>query len=399
MSAIIQLIESSLNKVLLTFAHNWPYLLASIVVGTLIKLYLDKDRVAAYLQKHQKGGVGLATAVAVGTPLCSCGTTAIVIGMMASLMPWAPIVAFMVASPLSSPEGMVYTAGLFGWPFALAGFIGSILLGLAGGAIAGLLDRAGWLKNQARFRNVSVAAQPLRNSGVTAAQPFQAEAKAAPVSGGCGCGSAPQAAPVMALQAVPAASSCGCGFPAVVTTTSSCGCGAPAAKPVSAKPASGSCGCGSPSTSATAQPTEKPKVTLKIAGQQFLQDAPKLLIMFFSFAFLGYLINGLIPETWIPALFGAGHAYSVPLAATLGLPFYINSEGSLPLIRAMLDSGMSQGAALAFLIAGSGTSIGAIAGALTIAKWRVIAIVVGTLWAGAIVLGLAFDLMLATGLI
>ncbi len=60
---------------------------------------------------------------------------------------------------------------------------------------------------------------------------------------------------------------------------------------------------------------------------------------------------------------------------------------------------MSQGAALAFLIAGSGTSIGAIAGALSIAKWRVIAIVIGTLWVGAILLGLGFDLLLAAGLI
>jgi uncharacterized membrane protein YraQ (UPF0718 family) len=111
------------------------------------------------------------------------------------------------------------------------------------------------------------------------------------------------------------------------------------------------------------------------------------------------MINGLIPPAWITVLFGGGKAYSVPLAATLGLPFYINSEGSLPLIRAMLDSGMSQGAALAFLIAGSGTSIGAIAGALSIAKWRVIAVVVGTLWAGAVVLGIAYDLILTSGLI
>ena len=138
MTTIIQLLEDTLAKVLLTFAHNWPYLLASILIGSLIKLYLDKDRVAGYLQKHQKGGVVLATAVAVGTPLCSCGTTAIVIGMMASMMPWAPIVAFMVSSPLSSPEGMVYSAGLFGWPFAIACFVTSIILGLAGGLIAGL---------------------------------------------------------------------------------------------------------------------------------------------------------------------------------------------------------------------------------------------------------------------
>jgi len=55
---------------------------------------------------------------------------------------------------------------------------------------------------------------------------------------------------------------------------------------------------------------------------------------------------------------------------------------------------MSQGAALAFLISGAGTSIGAIAGALTIARWRVVALVVGILWAGAIACGLAFNLVL-----
>jgi len=85
----------------------------------------------------------------------------------------------------------------------------------------------------------------------------------------------------------------------------------------------------------------------------------------------------------------------VPLAATLGLPLYINSEGSLPLVRALIDGGMSQGAALAFLITGAGTSLGAIGGAMTIARWRVIALVVGTLWIGAIILGCAYDLLLA----
>lgn len=140
-------------------------------------------------------------------------------------------------------------------------------------------------------------------------------------------------------------------------------------------------------------------MTLQLAGQQLLQDAPRLLVMFLSFAFLGYLLNGLIPNSWITSLFGSGHAYSLPLAATLGLPFYINSEASLPMVRAMLDSGMSQGAALAFLISGAGTSIGAIGGALSIARWRVICIVVGTLWVGSMAVGLIFDLLLKRGLI
>src|SRR5512137_3022416 len=174
----IQMFQATLDKVLLAFAHNWIYLLASVLVGSLIKLFVDKDRVAAFLREHQNGGVALSTAVAVGTPLCSCGTTAIVIGMMASMIPWAPIVAFMVSSPLSSPEGMFYTAGLLGWPFALAGFIGSILLGLAGGWVAGWLERNGWLKNQARLianpvAQVAPAPQPALAWEACGCQPSQ----------------------------------------------------------------------------------------------------------------------------------------------------------------------------------------------------------------------------------
>ncbi len=102
----------------------------------------------------------------------------------------------------------------------------------------------------------------------------------------------------------------------------------------------------------------------------------------------------MIPAAWITTLFGTGHVYSIPLAATLGLPFYINTEASLPLVRAMLESGMSQGAALAFLITGAGTSLGALGGLVTIARWRVIAIVIGTLWAGSILIGFAYNVFI-----
>ncbi len=119
-----------------------------------------------------------------------------------------------------------------------------------------------------------------------------------------------------------------------------------------------------------------------------------MLVLFLGFTFIGYFLNGLIPNEWIQTLFGSGQIYSIPLAATLGLPFYINTEASMPLVRALVDGGMSQGSALAFLITGAGTSIGAITGAMTIARWRVIAIVVGTLWVGSMLLGFGYDLLL-----
>lgn len=356
MTTISHLFQTALNQVLLAFAHNWIFLLASIVISALVKLYFNQERVAAYVKRHQKGSVAIATLAAVGTPLCSCGTMAVVLGMMASMMPWAPIVAFMVASPLTSPEGLIYSAGLFGWPFALAFFIASIILGLAGGLVASLLESRGWLKNQARM-GAAPTTQPLPVLNVTALQP-------APMNTSCACsGTSANILNAMVLQPTPL----------------SAYASAPNAESL--------------------RPAPKPRITLKMISQQLYQDGSRLLLMFFGFAFLGYLLNGLIPSAWITTLFGSGRVYGVPLAATFGLPFYINSEASLPLVRAMLDSGMSPGAGLAYLITGAGTSIGAIAGAMTIARWRVIAVVIGTLWVGAIAIGLVFDLLIVGGLI
>jgi uncharacterized membrane protein YraQ (UPF0718 family) len=318
---IITLLQSTLIKVLETFSHNWYLLVISIIISAALKFYVDQDAIAGFLRRNTRNGVLISTGIAVGTPFCSCGTTAVVLGMMASTVPWAPIVAFLVSSPLTSPQELFYSAGIFGWPFAIAFFVSSIILGLIGGAIASFAEARGLLANQTRMTSPK---SPSLSLGIMG-------------------GPAPLDLPVMAQPAM--------------------------------------------------APT-KPTITFRSFIQEIYDISKRLLPLFFGFTFVGYLLNGLIPTAWITSLFGAGHAYSIPLAATLGLPFYLNTEASLPLVRAMLESGMSQGAALAFLITGAGTSLGALGGLFTIARWRVIAIVIGTLWLGSTLLGLAYNFFL-----
>lgn len=150
MEFILTLAFDTIDKVYLTLLHNWLFLLASIVISVLLKHYVDSKRISSFLKRNRRIGVVAATIAAVTTPFCSCGTMAVILGMVASMMPWAPVVAFMVASPLTSPEELFYSAGLFGWPFAIAFFLASILLGLAGGMAAAFMEAHGWLKNQAR---------------------------------------------------------------------------------------------------------------------------------------------------------------------------------------------------------------------------------------------------------
>src|SRR5512144_1465362 len=96
---IVVTFQFALVKVWETFSGLWPLLLLSVIISVLLKLYVDQDRVAAFLKRNQRNSVVMSTALAVGTPFCSCGTTAVVLGMMASTIPWAPIVAVLVASP------------------------------------------------------------------------------------------------------------------------------------------------------------------------------------------------------------------------------------------------------------------------------------------------------------
>lgn len=351
---ILSLLQNTLTQVIETFSHNWFLLLISILISAALTLYVDQDAIARFLQRNTRNSVLMSTGIAVATPFCSCGTTAVVLGMMASTVPWAPIVTFMVASPLTSPQELFYSAGLFGWRFAIAFFVASILLGLMGGAIAIFAESCGWLNDQARV--------------------------AAPKSSALSLGIA--GAP-MAVTAQPVAQQAPCCSPALIPTPLNLAIAAPSGRamelPVVFQPVT--------------EPV-KPAVTIPLFLTEVWTISKRLLPLFFGFTFIGYLLNGLIPVTWITGLFGAGHAYGIPLAATLGVPFYINTEASLPLVRAMLDSGMSEGVALAFLITGAGTSIGAIGGALTIARWRVLAIVIGTLWAGSILIGFAYNIFI-----
>jgi len=318
-------VEHTLTSVL----HNWPFLLFGILTAAMLKVYVGTDRVASLLRRRTDVAVAGSVAVAVGTPFCSCGTTAVVISMLAASVPWAPIVAFMVASPLSSPDGFVISAGLFGWPFATYLVASSIVLGVAGGVVAYVAESAGLLENQARF----------------------AEKEAG--------------------SAIGAAPTCGCG---------------------SAKPAlRPSIGPGAASV-AEFQPFWA-RWRFDQLWVELRDGAPKMFAMFVGFAAIGYLAIGLVPTEWMTSLLGGSSPLSVVAAATAGLPFYL-TDGSLPLVASLRQGGMGAGPAMAFLITGAGTSVGAISGGLLIARWRVLAIVVGTLWAGAIVLGLVAQAIL-----
>lgn len=310
-----------------TIVHNWPYLVASVVAASLIQVYVNPDRFSAWLRR--RAGVAVLGAVALGalTPFCSCGTTAIVLGAMASSMPWAPIVAFMASSPLTSPGEFVLSLGLFGPAFAITFFVAAIVVGLLGGTAAWWLERRGLLVGQARMAAPDPAPE-------------------------CGCPAAASGADAREVRL-------GDERPRLLTL-------------IDVTP---------PATSV--QPT-----TLRRFADALAMNARRIAVYFLSFATLGYLVIRVLPAGVLTEWLGTGNpVWSAPLAAVLGIPVYINSDASLPLVAGLLRGGMAPGAGIAFLITGAGTSVGAISGMLLIARWRIVALVIATLLVTATVSG------------
>jgi uncharacterized membrane protein YraQ (UPF0718 family) len=72
---------------------------------------------------------------------------------------------------------------------------------------------------------------------------------------------------------------------------------------------------------------------------------------------LSALFQHYVPEELVVRLFGNQRGFGVLMAATIGVPLYACGGGTIPLLQSWMHSGMSMGAATAFMITGPSTKI------------------------------------------
>lgn len=106
---------------------------------------------------------------------------------------------------------------------------------------------------------------------------------------------------------------------------------------------------------------------------------------------LAYLIEALmlkyVPAEAVAAVLGGAGFVPILLGALVGAPAYLNGYAAVPMIDALLAQGMSQGAAMSFVIAGGVSSIPAAIAVWALVKPRIFATYLGLAILGALVAG------------
>jgi uncharacterized membrane protein YraQ (UPF0718 family) len=354
MNTIFSYLKDTVLYVFETLVHNLPALALGVLVAAALQVYVDPNRMRNWLMRKSKVSVPASVAFGAFTPFCACGTMAVVLSMLATALPWGPVMAFLTSSPLMSPDEFVLISGIISPEFAVALAAASVIIGLGSGYITHVIEkRTHFLDGQLRFNS----------------------AKAVPEPSGCGCSSGVSENAACCADEEKQ-SECGCGSREEISGTDAVCC---AQKPLNI-------------------PERLNALFTKFKIGRLLKAAyetgiKKILPFFALFAGVGYLINRFIPSEWITSLFGSNSVFAVPLAAIVGLPLYISGSSSIPLINSLMQSGVSAGAMLAFMITGPGTSAGVLAGIATIMKKRALALYAAYLLVGAVLLGYAYELI------
>lgn len=109
---------------------------------------------------------------------------------------------------------------------------------------------------------------------------------------------------------------------------------------------------------------------------------------------VGGFIHGYVPERFLATLMGKGSWWTVPLAVLVGVPIYASTAVILPIVQSLLAKGAALGTVLAFMMAVTALSLPEAIILRKVLKLRLIAVFLGIVALGILVVGYTFNLVL-----
>lgn len=112
---------------------------------------------------------------------------------------------------------------------------------------------------------------------------------------------------------------------------------------------------------------------------------------------LAYMIEALmlryVPAEMVAQVLGGEGIGPIVLGAIAGAPAYLNGYAAVPMVAGLLEQGMSNGAAMSFVLAGGVSSIPAALAVWALVKARVFVAYIGLAMLGAVIAGVAWQAM------
>ncbi|MBT2637805.1 MULTISPECIES: permease [unclassified Bacillus (in: firmicutes)] len=139
---------------------------------------------------------------------------------------------------------------------------------------------------------------------------------------------------------------------------------------------------------------EELKERTTFAARNVVETVQKIWLYLLIGIGIGAFIHGYAPQDLLVKYAGEGNFFAVPIATILGVPLYSNAVGSLPIVEALLNKGVGAGTALAFMMAITALSLPEMILLRKVIKPKLIAVFVGVVATGIILIGYGFNAIL-----
>jgi uncharacterized membrane protein YraQ (UPF0718 family) len=130
---------------------------------------------------------------------------------------------------------------------------------------------------------------------------------------------------------------------------------------------------------------------LMYAKEQTLSTFKKVFPYILIGVGIGAFIHNWIPEAWVVSLLGRNNPFGVVLATLLGLPFYADIFGTIPIAEALLFKGAQLGTVLSFMMSVTTLSPPALIMLRKAIKPKLLALFVAICVVGIIIVGYLFN--------
>lgn len=127
----------------------------------------------------------------------------------------------------------------------------------------------------------------------------------------------------------------------------------------------------------------------------FVSEAKSVGVLMLTWLTVAFVLESLLtkylPAELITGLTGIENDWAILTAVAVGIPLYIDGYAALPLVRGLMDLGMSPGSAMAFLVSGGITSIYASVAVFSLVRFSIFLLYIGLAVAGSSLAGYIYQ--------